>query len=205
MFSSFLSSRGFRVTEAANGRETLDSAAGADLVLLDVMMPKMDGWEVAERLKEEQPGTPILMVTALGEVPERLHGFSLGVDDYLIKPVDLHELEARIRAVMRRAGIHEPLARGPLAINPETRTVTIDGKDVPLTPLEFDLLMCLARHPGRTWSRDELLRAVWGDAYFGVDRTVDVRVAGLRKKLGRHSNATFIETVRNHGYRFREP
>ena len=204
MFSTFLHSRGFTVTEAADGVETLNNATGKDIILLDVMMPEMDGWAVAEHLKDQQPETPILMVTALGELPQRLHGFSLGVDDYLVKPVDLHELEARIRAIMRRAGIHETVIHGPLVLDPVTRTVLLNAVAVDLTPLEFDLLLLLARKPEKIWSRADLLNIVWGDDYFGTDRTVDVRIAGLRKKLSENSSREFIETVRSRGYRFKE-
>lgn len=166
------------------------------------MMPGLNGWEVAQQLQERDPDKPVLMLTALGSSNQKLHGFDLGVDDYLVKPVDLHELEARIRVVMRRSGINVPLIRGDLEIRTAEHMVFAVGRRVDLTPLEFELLHKLAVHPGKIWSRSELLRSVWGEAYFGVDRTVDVRVAGLRRKLGeRPGGGQYIETIRNHGYR----
>lgn len=199
----FLDSRGFEVLEARDGRAALEMAAEAEIIVLDVMMPKLNGWQVAEQLHELQPETPVLMVTALGSTNQKLHGFELGVDDYMVKPVDLHELEARLRALMRRAGIRKQLVRGPITVHPDKRIATVRDKQIDLSPLEFDLLHKLALHPGRAWSRSELLQSVWGTDYFGVDRTVDVRVAGLRKKLGpTPSGGSYIETVRGHGYRF---
>lgn len=202
-YSSFLASRGFEVLEAENGVCAVELAPRAQIVLLDVMMPQMDGWQVAEELNETDPDKPVLMLTALGDKQQKLQGFDLGVDDYLVKPVDLHELEARLRAIMRRCGINTSIVRGELVIRPESRGVLLAGKEITLSPLEFELLHKLALHPGKVWSRPDLLRAVWGTDYFGVDRTVDVRVAALRRKLGRRPNGRhFIQTVRNHGYRF---
>lgn len=199
LFSRFLSGRGFTVLEAPDGERGLELAPEAGLVLLDIMLPGIDGWEVATRLRVDYPDKPIIMLTALGATHQVLHGFDLGIDDYMVKPVDLHELEARVRAVMRRAGLGAEIVRGDLVIRTDVRLVTVDGVKVDLSPLEFDLLAKLALHPGRVWSRAELLAAVWGEDYFGVDRTVDVRVAVIRGKL---PGRGYIETVRNHGYRF---
>lgn len=205
-YGTFLASRGFQVLEAPDGPKAVERAALADLVLLDVMMPGLSGWEVAERLNERYPDKPVLMLTALGASEHKLHGFEMGADDYLVKPVDLHELEARVRAVMRRCGIGKVLTRGKLKIDPARRTATVNGNRLDLTPLEFQLMYRLASRPGRVWSRSELLRSVWGEDYFGVDRTVDVRVAGLRRKLASNgASERFIETIRNHGYRFVNP
>lgn len=202
-YATFLQGRGFNVLEAADGDRALDLAPGAQIVLLDVMMPGLDGWQVAERLRETHPNKPVLMITALGAANQKLHGFDLGIEDYLVKPVDLFELEARLRVVMRRHGIGVTLTRGSLSIQEDKRLVHVAGRRVSLTPLEFDLLRTLATHPGKVWSRGELLQTVWGDDYFGVDRTVDVRVATVRRKLGRRPDGgQFIETIRKHGYRF---
>jgi len=202
-YCAFLDGRGFEVLEAPNGSVALDLASRAQMVMLDVMMPGLDGWQVAERLQQDHPDKPVLMVTALGSSSQKMQGFDLGVDDYLVKPVDLHELEARLRVIMRRSGISTSIVRGPVSIHPQQRAAKVAGKTVTLSPLEFDLLHKLALHPGKVWSRAELLRAVWGGDYFGVDRTVDVRVAALRRKLGeRPDGGQYIETIRSHGYRF---
>jgi len=205
-YRSFLSGRGFDVLEAQNGLAALELAPRAQIVLLDVMMPLMDGWQVAQELNDNHPDKPVLMLTALGATNQKLQGFDLGIYDYLVKPVDLHELEARLRAIMRRSGINTSIVRGALTINPDSREVFLDGEEIAFSPLEFELLHKLALYPGKVWSRAELLSAVWGPDYFGVDRTVDVRVAGLRRKLrNRAPSVRFIETVRNHGYRFNVP
>lgn len=202
-YSAFLAGRGFEVLEAPNGVSALELAPRAQIVLLDVMMPRMDGWQVAQELNDHYPDKPVLMLTALGSKSQKLHGFDLGVDDYLVKPVDLHELEARLRVIMRRCGINEPITRYDLEIRPDSQQVFLGAEEVQLTPLEFKLLHKLALHPGKVWSRTELLRDVWGADYFGVDRTVDVRIASIRRKLGPCPNGNhFIETVRNQGYRF---
>lgn len=202
-YTTFLAKRGFRVLEASDGKCALGLLPLAQIVLLDVMMPGLDGWEVAEHLQTHYPDKPVLMITALGATNQKLHGFALGIDDYLVKPVDLHELEARIRVLMRRNGIGTEITRGAIVIQPEERQVHIAGERVKLSPLEFDLLRTLAAHPGKVWSRADLLRSVWGEDYFGADRTVDVRVATVRRKLGlRPDGGQYIETIRNHGYRF---
>lgn len=202
-YSTFLTQRGFDVLEAQNGVDAVELAPRAQVVLLDVMMPLMDGWEVARVLNEHHPSKPVLMITALGAPYQKLQGFDLGVDDYLVKPVDLHELEARLRAIMRRSGINTSIVRGDLRIDPASRKVFVRDEEVALSPLEFSLLHKLALHPGKVWSREELLRDVWGSDYLGVDRTVDVRIAGLRRKLRHHTKSSqLIETVRSHGYRF---
>lgn len=202
--SRFLSLRGHEVIEAADGRGALPFAQQADLVVLDIMLPQLDGWEVATFIRSHYPDKPMLMLTALGAVEHRLKGFDLGADDYLIKPVDLHELEARLRVALRRSGHEDLLVRGRLVLNTSKKIALLDGEDLKLSALEFDVLATLARRPGQILSRERLIDEVWGPDYEGIDRTVDVRIANIRKKLGEDKDGPrYIETVRNGGYRFR--
>lgn len=203
-YGTFLAQRGFNIIEAGDGLTALDLVHAADLVLLDIMLPYLDGWQVADQIRLDHPGKPILMLTALGTRDQQLKGFDLGVDDYLTKPVDLHELEARIRAVLRRGGLLvQQLVHGDLEISVNAHEVFLAGQRITLAPLEFTVLVMLARHPGRIWSRGDLISAAWGADYFGVERTVDVRVANIRRALGDDRSAPrFIETIRGIGYRF---
>ena len=202
---AYLAREGHEVLEADGGEAALHLAAGADLVVLDLMLPGLDGWRVAEILRSRDPELPILMLTARGEEEERVRGFELGADDYVTKPFSPRELVARVRALLRRAGHRDELVYGGLVIRPKERRVYLDGREVPLSKLEFDLLLVLAQHPGMAYPRERLLERVWGADFFGVDRVVDVHIASLRKKLGDDpENPRFIETVRGVGYRFRE-
>lgn len=202
----FLRREGFNVLEAADGASALALAGRADLVLLDVMLPDADGFELAEALRRDIPQLPIIMVTALATVDDEVRGLESGADDYITKPYDLRELRARIHALLRRAGLERELTFGPLRIVPESREVYLDGKLVPLTRVEFELLLTLAQYPGRVFSRERLLARIWGEDYEGMDRVIDVRMVSLRKKLGEHDRQTpLIETVRGLGYRFRPP
>jgi DNA-binding response OmpR family regulator len=192
---------GFDVDRVATGRAALE-AAEPDLVLLDVRLPDVDGFSVCRELRGRSD-VPIIMVTAKGEEIDRVVGLELGADDYLVKPFGFRELLARIRAVTRRTGAR-PAARtlraGPLEIDPRTRQATIDGRPLELTPKEFDLLALLARDPGAVVSRQEILAEVWQTTWYGHSKTIDVHVAGLRKKLG---DPSLIEAVRGVGLRLR--
>ncbi len=200
---AYLEREGHRVLEAASGEEALARADEADLVILDLMLPVLDGWEVARRLRARGVSVPILMLTARGEEEERVRGFELGADDYVTKPFSPRELVARTRALLRRAGHRDRLVYGPLEIRPQERKAFLHGEPLNLSKLEFDLLLTLAQHPGMVYSRERLLDRVWGGDFFGVDRVVDVHVAALRKKLGDDpEHPRFIETVRGVGYRF---
>jgi DNA-binding response OmpR family regulator len=190
---------GFDVERAATGREALD-AAEPDLILLDVRLPDLDGFSVCRELRSRSD-VPIIMVTAKGEEIDRVVGLELGADDYMIKPFGFRELLARIRAVTRRTG--ERAAKGafeagPLMIDPRTRRATMGGRELELTPKEFDLLALLARDPGAVISRQKILEDVWQTTWYGHAKTIDVHVAALRKKLGDRS---FIEAVRGVGLR----
>jgi two-component system phosphate regulon response regulator PhoB len=179
-----------------------------DLVILDIMMPGLDGLEVCKRLRQEPvtASRPILMLTAKAEEADRVLGLELGADDYVVKPFGMRELLARVKALLRRAesgsdGV-EVLKVGRLVIDSGKRQVTAAGKAVALTTTEFNLLRALAERPGRVRSREELISAARGEDAEVVDRTVDVHVAALRRKLGKIGD--MIETVRGVGYRLRE-
>jgi two-component system alkaline phosphatase synthesis response regulator PhoP len=203
--SKFLEREGHTVLTATDGGKALELAGGADLVLLDVMLPVINGWEVAEILRRDWPLLPIIMLTALAGVDDEVKGLELGADDYISKPYDLRELRARIRALLRRAGLESELQFGNLRIVPSTREVYLDDHPVTLSKVEFDLLVTLAQYPGRIFSRERLLERIWGADYYGMDRVVDVRMVSLRKKLGESERALpFIETVRGMGYRFKQ-
>jgi two-component system phosphate regulon response regulator PhoB len=200
---------GYRVLKAGDGLEGLRLAQSEkpDLVVLDLMLPGLDGKEVCRRLKqgESTRAIPILMLTALAEETDRIIGFEIGADDYLTKPFSPRELSLRIQAILRRSA--EPEAGGGhlrldgLTIDPERHLVEVEGEVVDLTATEFRLLHHLASHAGKVQTREVLLERVWGYAYEGYARTVDTHVRRLRKKLGKLSEA--IETIRGIGYRYR--
>ena len=203
ILAAYLRREGHQVAEAERGDEALMKAGSAELLILDLMLPGLDGWSVARQLREAGFEAPILMLTARGEEEERVRGFELGADDYVTKPFSPREVVARVRALLRRAGHRDRLVYGGLELRPRTREVFLDGAPVPLSKLEFDLLLVLAQHPGMVFSRERLLDRVWGPDFFGVDRVVDVHIAGLRKKLKDDpEHPRFIETVRGVGYRF---
>jgi two-component system response regulator RegX3 len=193
---------GYDVTIAPTGSEAL-AAEAADLVLLDLRLPDMDGLDVCRRLRERSD-VPIIVVTARGEEADRVVGLELGADDYVVKPFGLRELIARIRAVTRRSersrATDGALRIGGLAIDERRRGATINGDALDLTAKEFDLLLALARDPGAVVSRSQLLQDVWNTAWHGSTKTIDVHVAALRRKLG---DRDLIETVRGVGFRLR--
>ena len=202
-----LEREGFAVLEAADGLGGLHMATSElpDLVVLDLMLPGMDGCDVCRRLKA-QPVTaaiPVLMLTARGEEVDRIVGLTLGADDYVVKPFSVRELVLRIRAILRRGsrpGTGTALCRGALLLV-EAHRVTLDGQEVALTATEFRLLEDLMRHAGAVRTREQLLNAVWGYSFEGYARTVDTHVRRLRAKLGEEAAA--LETVRGVGYRLR--
>lgn len=205
----YLTRAGWHVDEAANGREALAKVARHpySLIVLDLMMPELDGWEVCRRVRQTSQ-VPILMLTARNEVTDRVLGLQMGADDYLAKPFDPRELVARVQAILRRAGAEAEagagaVRRGELTIDPLTRRVTFRDQEVALTPKEFDLLLYLARHPGRVFSREQLLEQVWGIDFYGETRTVDSHVKNLREKLGGPEvGKSLIATVWGVGYKF---
>jgi DNA-binding response OmpR family regulator len=193
---------GFDVERAATGGAAL-AASTADLVLLDLRLPDMDGLDVCRRLREHSD-VPIIVVTARGEEADRVVGLELGADDYVVKPFGLRELIARIRAVTRRTAARgdgrEPLRSGGLEVDERSRRARLDERDLELTPKEFDLLAALARDAGAAISRRRLLEEVWETSWYGSSKTIDVHVASLRRKLG---DPGWIETVRGVGFRLR--
>ncbi|HET7745203.1 MAG TPA: response regulator transcription factor [Gaiellaceae bacterium] len=196
---------GFAVERVATGREALE-AAEPDLVLLDVGLPDTDGFSVCRELRSRS-SVPIIMVTAKGEEVDRVVGLEVGADDYIVKPFGFRELIARIRAVTRRTGdratAHVGVTTiGALTVDTRSRRVSLDGREIDLTPKEFDLLALLASDPGAVVSRARILEEVWQTTWFGSAKTIDVHVAALRKKLG---DPAWIETVRGVGLRLNVP
>ena len=209
-----LGKEGYDVVVAATGAEAVRQAheARPDLVLLDIMVPQLNGWEICRRLKQdtETRAIPVIMVTGRVEEGDKVLGFEVGADDYVTKPFSPRELIARIRAVTRRGRV-DPVGRkiqvkiGDLEIDRERFEVRMKGRIVSLTPREFDVLALLAASPGRVFARDELLDAVWGRDGFVEPRTVDVHVARLRRKFAAaRVAAPGVETVRGVGYRFHD-
>jgi DNA-binding response OmpR family regulator len=210
----YLERAGFETYQAIDGPQALRLAElhKPDLVVLDLMLPGFDGLEVMRRL-HERPGrrVAVILLTARGEESDRLIGLRHGADDYVVKPFSPAELVARVEAVMRRVSspatdedATPPIERGPLRIEPATRRVFLDGEELSLTQREFDLLAYLAARPGRVFSRDQLMEAVWEYPFFTDTSTVTVHIRRLRAKLGDDSaEPRFIETVWGVGYRFK--
>ena len=198
----YLTREGFGVHVEHDGDAGLAAAKRLKpvAIVLDVGLPGIDGTEICRRLRAADDWTPILFVTARDEEVERVLGLEMGADDYLVKPFSPRELVARVKAVLRRGhagGSAQLLQAGPVTLDPDRRHVTVAGRDVELTATEFDLLAHLMRTPGRVFTRDQLLSAVWGYEAAAGTRTVDVHVSQLRTKLG---DASPIRTVRGVGY-----
>jgi DNA-binding response OmpR family regulator len=206
-----LESEGYRVVVAADGAQALDAAERErpDLVVLDLMLPGMDGLEVCKRLQRDR-WVPVLMLTARTEEADKVAGFAVGADDYLTKPFSLRELAVRVRAILRRservaqATSGETLRLGTLSIDAARRQVYVDGMEVQLTPLEFEILLTLARDPGVVFTREQLMDRVWGYRDYAGGRVVDSHVARLRRKLGEDGTTRFVRTVHGVGYAFRD-
>ena len=211
-----LRQEGHEVYQAFDGEAAVATATAVvpDLVVLDWMLPKLDGPAVARKLRERHV-MPILMLTARSEETDIVLGLEVGADDYLTKPFRMRELLARVRAILRRVALlkehgtaaetdgsagDDMITAGAIAVSPAMRTATVKGEELELTPKEFDLLVLFAQNPGRAFSRDYLLERVWGDDVYVTDRTVDTHVQRLRKKLG--DEAESIRTVWGIGYKF---
>ncbi len=205
LLANYLTQNGFSVTCASNGRDGLSAlAAGTfDAVLLDVMMPGMDGLEVLRRIREKSP-IPVLMLTAKGDETDRVVGLEIGADDYVPKPFSPRELLARLRAVLRRASpavVDQRLRVGDVTVDVGSRLVTVNDAPVELTGVEFDILLALARRPGRVVARESLLAEAGRSDVAVGDRTVDVHISHLRQKLGDDPKSPhLIKTVRGVGY-----
>ncbi|MDH4111463.1 MAG: response regulator transcription factor [Actinomycetota bacterium] len=207
-----LESEGYRVLVAHDGPDAIEqhTEQRPDIVVLDLMLPGMDGLEVCQEIQRHE-WTPVLMLTAKTEEADKVAGFAVGADDYLTKPFSLRELTARVKAILRRMermGEQKdtgPIEHGGLVMDANRRRVTVDGDDVGLTPLEFEILLTLARDPGVVLSRDQLMDRVWGYRDFAGGRVVDSHVARIRRKLGEDGNEPrFIRTVHGVGYAFQE-
>jgi DNA-binding response OmpR family regulator len=200
----YLVKEGFTVETAIDGQEVLDKVRRSrpDLVVLDIMMPRIDGLEVCRRLRKDT-SIPIIMLTARGDDVDKVVGLELGADDYVTKPFNPRELVARVKAVLRRATsraeVDATVDVGDVSIDPGRREVTISGKPVQMRAKEFDLLLALAQENGRVLSREQLLSRVWGYEYFGDSRTVDVHVTWVRDKL--EGSCAQVQTVRGVGYK----
>jgi DNA-binding response OmpR family regulator len=204
---------GYEVVQASDGREALNrfSEQSFDLVVLDVMMPRMDGLEVCRRLRARS-SVPIIMLTAKSEEIDKVLGLELGADDYITKPFSMREFRSRVKAALRRGGMAQsdeeserPIEVRGLRIDPAKRTVTLEGESIATTFVEFEILHALARSPGRVFTRDMLLARVWGDSAYRDPRTIDVHIRHLREKIERDAKEPdFIFTVRGVGYRFRD-
>ncbi|HOV80801.1 MAG TPA: response regulator transcription factor [Bacillota bacterium] len=204
----YLEKEGFRVIEAWDGEEALAKlrSASPDLVILDIMLPKMDGWTVCREIRKTM-ATPIIMLTAKGEEFDRVLGLELGADDYVCKPFSPIELVARIKAVLRRSTLtghsdSKMLSYPGLIVDYDGHRVEVDGREVSLAPKEFELLWFLASHPGLLYSREQLLKNVWNYDYLGDPRTVDTHIKRLREKLEAGSKKRYIRTVWGLGYKF---
>lgn len=205
---------GYEVVPAVDGQEALDRFRETtfDLVVLDVMMPALDGLEVCRRLRARST-VPIIMLTAKTEEVDKIVGLELGADDYITKPFSVREFRSRVKAALRRASMRRdestdgqsPLELHDLRIEPDRRAVRVRGEEVALTFVEFEILAALAGAPGRVWSREQLLTRVWGDSAYRDPRTVDVHIRHLREKLEVDPRRPeYLFTVRGVGYRFRD-
>ncbi len=205
---AYLQQEGFTVYTAADGLSALKAARAyrPDLIVLDIMLPGLDGIEVLRRLRQES-NVYVLMLTAKADETDKIVGLTMGADDYLTKPFSPRELVARVKAILRRGrGVGQdeaPLNFRRLRIDPEARQVWKDDRPVELTPIEFDILLALARHHGRVLSREQLIEHVWGYDYYGDERVVDVHIGRIRKKIEDDpAHPTWIITARGIGYRF---
>ena len=206
---------GYDVVQATDGRQALErfEEQPFDLVVLDVMLPRIDGLEVCRRLRSRS-SVPIIMLTARSEEIDKVVGLELGADDYITKPFSLREFSSRIKAALRRAEMSHhaqdgdedaPLTVGELRIDFPKRTARVRGQDAPLTFVEFEILSTLARSPGRVFTRDMLLSRIWGDSAYRDPRTIDVHIRHLREKIERDAkDPEYLFTVRGVGYRFRD-
>ena len=209
MLASNLVREGFEVSHAATGVDGLKlvRTQSPDLIILDLMLPTMSGFTVLQRMRDEGNNTPVLIMTALGMEEEKLRGFGLGADDYIVKPCGLREILARVRALLKRTttGAATPpnvFQLHDLSIDFSARTIHRANTELALRPKEFDLLAALVRHRGRVVSRDELLREVWGYSSGTESRTVETHLAALRQRLGDGvQSSQYVVTVRGAGYR----
>ena len=206
LIAKYAKHEGFQTDEAVNGMDAVEKCEQIryDLVIMDIMMPELDGFSAAKEIKKTQPDLPFIMLSALGEEYDRIHGFDIGVDDYVVKPFSSKELMMRIHAILKRtqklSGSTDKFVLKGLTIDYGARTVTIDGERIQLSPKEYDLLVYLVKNAGIALTREQLLSTVWGYDFFGDDRTLDTHIKLLRRNLKDY--AEYIVTLRGVGYRF---
>nr|WP_245252147.1 response regulator transcription factor [Paenibacillus sediminis] len=204
LVSLFLKREGFEVYEASDGEEALLKleSVKADMAILDIMMPNMDGWQLCKELRRDYD-FPLLMLTAKGETIDKIKGFELGTDDYLVKPFEPAELVARVRALLKRyrISVSQTVTLGHLSMNRQTFEMKVREQDVILPLKEFELLFKLASHSGKTLAREQLIEDIWGYDFDGNERTLDVHISRLRDKFGEWQLPLKITTVRGLGYR----
>ncbi len=210
LISLYLEKEGFETRKAENGRQALEilKSYAADLIVLDIMMPEMDGYEVCRTVRKDS-AVPIIMLTAKGETFDKVLGLELGADDYMVKPFDTKELVARVKAVLRRSAVPErgndkKISYPGLVINLSNYSVTFRDRDIEMPPKELELLHFLASHPNQVFTREQLLNQIWGYEYYGDTRTVDVHIKRIREKLdqGEDNGSWSIKTVWGVGYKF---
>jgi len=202
LISKYAVHAGYQADEAANGAEAVEMCRmnAYDLVIMDVMMPEMDGFCACREIRRFSQ-VPMLMLSARGEEYDRIHGFELGVDDYVVKPFSPRELMMRVAAIIKRAGgAGDTVTLGDMTVDYTARRVTIAGEDLPLSPKEYELLFYMVRNRGIALTRERLISEVWGYDFYGDDRTLDTHIKLLRRSLGEH--ASRITTLRGVGYRF---
>ena len=196
---------GYEVAEAENGMEAVNIAKEKDfdIIIMDVMMPDLDGFSACREIRKTK-NTPMLMLSARGEEYDKIHGFEIGIDDYVVKPFSPKELMMRIDAIVRRSGSqtaqNDIVEIGGLKIDFTARIVSIDGEKIDMSPKEYDLLFYLVKNRGKALTREQILTEVWGYDYYGDDRTLDTHIKLIRKELGDY--AKYIVTLRGVGYRF---
>lgn len=209
LIAKYATFEGYAWEEAADGMEAIEKARDGSigLVILDIMMPELDGFSAAREMRKFCPNLPIILLSARGEEYDKIHGFELGIDDYVVKPFSPKELMMRVAAVLRRSGkaepqenAHEVVEIQGMKVDFTARRVTVDGETVDLSPKEYELLFYMVRNRGIALSRDRLISEVWGFDFFGDDRTLDTHIKLLRKQLGDY--ARYITTLRGVGYRF---
>lgn len=206
LIKDFLVAKGYSILEAEDGEKALElfaeNSSKIRLILLDVMMPKLDGWSVLRQIRQEDSKIPIIMLTARGEEQDELFGFELGVDEYISKPFSPKILVARVEAILKRTNqeLKETKNYGGIEIDKEGRTVNVDGKPIELSLREYELLTYLVENENIALSRDKILNNVWNYDYYGDSRTIDSHIKKIRHKLGKKGK--YIKTMRGVGYKF---
>ena len=206
MIRKYAEFEGFTVDETKDGFDAVNKADKEkyDLIIMDVMMPNLDGFSAVKEIKKKDPNVPVIMLSALGEEYDKIHGFDVGVDDYVVKPFSTKELMMRIHAILKRTNAdtvdNEKFVLNDLVIDYAARTVTIKNERIQLSPKEYELLVYLVKNRGIALTREKILETVWGYDFFGDDRTLDTHVKLLRKNLGDYNK--YIVTLRGVGYRF---